>query len=152
MTRTRICDLLGIRYPIFQGGMLWLATAGLAAAVSDAGALGVVSPFAGMGMDDEPAKNLEIQIRRAKGATNKPFGVNIPLDLRESGILVDVVLREKPQIVITAAGNPKDYTEVLKSQGMRVFHVVSSVRHARLAESCGAVSYTHLTLPTTPYV
>ena len=137
MKRTRICDLLGIQYPIFQGGMLWLATAGLAAAVSDAGALGIVSPLAGMGIDGDPAKNFEIQIRKARKLTKKPFGVNIPLDLRESGILVDVVLREKPQIVITAAGNPKSYTEVLKSAGMRVFHVVSSVRHARIAESCG---------------
>ena len=137
MKRTRICDLLGIQYPIFQGGMLWLATAGLAAAVSDAGALGIVSPLAGMGIDGDPAKNFEIQIRKARKLTKKPFGVNIPLDLRESGILVDVVLKEKPQIVITAAGNPKSYTEVLKSAGMRVFHVVSSVRHALLAESCG---------------
>ena len=137
MKRTRVCDLLGIQYPIFQGGMLWLATAGLAAAVSDAGALGIVSPLAGMGIDGDPAKNFEIQIRKARKLTKKPFGVNIPLDLRESGILVDVVLREKPQIVITAAGNPKSYTEVLKSAGMRVFHVVSSVRHARIAESCG---------------
>ena len=137
MKRTRVCDLLGIQYPIFQGGMLWLATAGLAAAVSDAGALGVVSPLAGMGMDGEPAKNLEIQIKRAKKLTKKPFGVNIPLDLRESGILVDVSLREKAEIVITAAGNPGDYTELLKSSGIKVFHVVSSVKQARIAESCG---------------
>ncbi|MFC1823271.1 NAD(P)H-dependent flavin oxidoreductase [Thermodesulfobacteriota bacterium] len=135
MKRTRICEILGVKYPILQGGMLWLATAELAAAVSNAGALGIVSPLAGMGLDSDPGKNFELHINKARDLTNRPFGVNIPLDLRESGILMDVVLRMDVAIVITAAGSPANYTEVLKGRGIKVFHVVSSVKQARAAES-----------------
>jgi len=137
MKKTRICDLLEIQYPILQGGMLWIADAELAAAVSNAGALGVVSPFAGMEVDGDPAENFENQIKKTTALTKKPFGVNIPLDLNESGILMGVVLTHKPAIVISAAGNPGLYTEVLKLSGIKVLHVVSSVRQAQTAESCG---------------
>jgi enoyl-[acyl-carrier protein] reductase II len=97
--------------------MLWFATAELAAAVSNAGGLGVVSPYAGMEENGDPLRNLRLQISRTRKLTPKPFGVNIPLDLPESGLLIDVLLRERVKIVITAAGDPKLYTELLHSAG-----------------------------------
>ena len=136
MKRTRICDLLGIQYPIIQGGMLWLATAELAAAVSNAGALGIISPLAGMEKHGDSSKNLKLQITKARDLTKRPFGVNIPLDLQYSGILIDIILRQGVGIVVTAAGNPDRYTELLHKERVKVFHVVSSVRQARIAESC----------------
>jgi enoyl-[acyl-carrier protein] reductase II len=136
MKRTRICDLLGIEYPIIQGGMLWLATAELAAAVSEAGGLGVVSPMAKMEKHGDAASNLEKQIRRTRELTEKPFGVNIPLDLQQSGLLIDVTLRQDVEIVVTAAGHPGYYTEVLRKKGIKVLHVVSSVKQAQTAQSC----------------
>ena len=135
MKRTRICDLLKIDYPILQGGMLWLANAQLAAAVSNAGALGVISPMGGMEENEEPSKHLTDQIRKARELTEKPFGVNIPLDLEQSGILIDVVLEEAVGIVITAAGDPSIFTGVLRHNGITVIHVVSSVKQAQAAES-----------------
>ncbi len=135
MKRTRVCDLLGIQYPILQGGMLWLATAELAAAVSNAGALGVISPHAGMERHGDSIKNLSDQIAKARALTQNPFGVNIPLDLERSGLFIDVLLKEKVKIVITAAGNPGHFTEILREEGIKVLHVVSSVKQAELAES-----------------
>lgn len=135
MKRTRVCDLLGIEYPIIQGGMLWLATAELAAAVSNAGALGVISPYAGMEKNGDPLENLRIQIAKVRNLTKRPFGINIPLDLQKSGILIDVLIKEQVQIVFTAAGNPDLYTELLHQERIKVLHVVSSVRQARIAEA-----------------
>ena len=135
MKRTRICDLLGIEYPILQGGMLWLATAELAAAVSNAGALGMISPYGGMEKNEDPSENLRIQIAKSKKLTKKPIGINLPLNLPQSGILLDVLLREKSSIVITAAGDPSLYTELLNQEGVKVLHVVSSVKQAKLAEA-----------------
>ena len=135
MKRTRINDLLGIDYPILQGGMLWIADAGLAAAVSNAGGLGIISPLAGMERHGDSSKNLKFQIGKARGLTERPFGVNIPLDLRHSGILIDILLKEKVGIVITAAGDPGPFTELLRQEKIKVLHVVSSVRQARIAES-----------------
>ena len=134
---TRICDLLGINYPILQGGMLWIASAELAAAVSNAGALGVVSPLAGMERGGDPVENLKAQILRTRELTDRPFGVNVPLDLRYAGLLIDLLIQESVTIVVTAAGNPREYTEVLGATGARVLHVVSSVRQARTAEASG---------------
>jgi enoyl-[acyl-carrier protein] reductase II len=136
MKRTRICDLLKIDYPILQGGMLWLATAELAAAVSNAGALGMISPFAGMERNGDPLENLRLQIARARKLTKKPFGINIPLDLDQSGILIDTILKEKVNIVVTAAGDPHHYTEVLRKEGVKVLHVVSTAKQAQSSESC----------------
>jgi enoyl-[acyl-carrier protein] reductase II len=136
MKRTRICELLGIEYPILQGGMLWLATAELATAVSNAGALGTISPHGGMEKNEDPSKNLRLQITKARNLTKKPFAINIPLDLEQSGIFIDIVLREKGEIVVTSAGSPKLYTELLQKEGMKVLHVVSSVKQAQLAELC----------------
>jgi enoyl-[acyl-carrier protein] reductase II len=136
MKRTRVCDLLGIEYPILQGGMLWLSTAELAAAVSNAGGLGVLSPFAGMEKNGDALKNLRFQITKVRDLTEKPFAVNIPLYLEQSGILMDVILEKEVSIVITSGGNPDTFTELLHEQGIKVLHVVSSVRQARKAESC----------------
>ncbi len=137
MKQTLLCDLLGIEYPIIQGGMLWLADADLAAAVSESGALGVISPMAGMELQGHAPINLQRQIRRAKDLTPKPFAVNIPLDLQEAGLLIDVVLKEGVGIVITAAAAPGDYTSLMKSAGIKVLHVVSSVKHGEAAEAAG---------------
>ncbi len=137
MKKTRVSQILGIEYPILQGGMLWLADAGLAAAVSNAGGLGVISPMAGMEAHGEPVDNLKDQIEKAKGLTEKPFGVNIPIDLRDCGLLMELILSQKVQVVVTAAGDPRLYTELLQSQDTKVLHVLSSVRHAKAAESAG---------------
>jgi len=136
MKRTRICYLLKIDYPILQGGMLWLATAELAAAVSNAGALGMISPYAGMEKHGDPLENLRLQIARARKLTKRPFGINIPLDLDQSGMLIDAILREKVNIVVTAAGDPRHYTDVLRKEGIKVLHVVSTAKQAQSAESC----------------
>ena len=99
MKKTRICDLLEIKYPIIQGGMLWLATAELAAAVSNAGALGIISPLAGMELKGDPSKNFKDQFAKIKEMTNKSYGVNIPLYLEYAGILIDIVLESEARIV-----------------------------------------------------
>ncbi len=137
MKKTIICDLLKIDYPILQGGMLWLADAHLAAAVSNAGALGILSPYAGMNRDGDPLQNLKLQINRTKDLTDKPFGINIPLDLRQSGILLDILIQEGVKIAVTAAGNPANYTPLLHEEGVTVLHVVSSVKQAENAQAIG---------------
>ena len=118
--------------------MLWLATAELAAAVSNAGALGIISPFAGMERHGDALENLRLQIIKGRKLTKKPFGVNIPLNLEQSGLLIDLILREKVNMVVTAAGDPHHYTEVLRKEGIKVLHVVSTARQAQSAESCKA--------------
>jgi enoyl-[acyl-carrier protein] reductase II len=137
MKKNRLCDLLGIRYPILQGGMLWLADARLAAAVSNTGALGTLSAYAGMQPNGDPVENLRRQVHKTLKLTPKPFAVNITLDLPASGLLIDVLLQEKVAIAVTAAGSPEIYTELLHSAGIRVLHVIGSVRQAVLAESSG---------------
>ncbi|MGV8057334.1 MAG: NAD(P)H-dependent flavin oxidoreductase [Smithellaceae bacterium] len=137
MRETRISRLLGSDYPIVQGGMLWLANAELAAAVSNAGGLGIISPYAGMKKEGDPLGNLMVLLNQTKALTNRAFGVNIPLDLKLSGALIDILLREKIAVVITAAGDPSLYTEVLHEYGIKVFHLISSVKQALHAELCG---------------
>jgi len=117
--------------------MLWIATAELAAGVSNAGALGVISPLAGMEKQADPATNFKSQFSKIKQLTPKPFGANIPLDLDYADTLIEIAFSQKAKIVITAAGNPARFTEVLKNEGITVLHVVSSVKQARKAESCG---------------
>jgi enoyl-[acyl-carrier protein] reductase II len=138
MKKTRICDLLSTKYPIIQGGMLWLATSELAASVSNAGAFGVISPLAAMEIDGDPAENLKIHLEQIMKITAKHFGVNIPLDLPYAGLLIDTILKEKVSVVIKAAGDPRSYTELLKKNGIIVLHVVSNVKQAMLAEGSGA--------------
>ena len=137
MRETRVCGLLGIKYPIIQGGMTWIANAELAAAVSEAGGLGTISPNAGMRIDDNVEVNLRDQIRRAKGLTSKPFSVNIVVLIPEIAALVDVLIEEGVPVVTTSAGNPRLYTPRLKNAGIKVLHVVSSVRQAQVAEDSG---------------
>jgi enoyl-[acyl-carrier protein] reductase II len=117
--------------------MLWLATAELAAAVSNAGALGIISPFGGMERHGDPLENLRLQIAKARSLTKKPFGINILLDLEKSGMLVNIVLQEDAKIVVTAGGDPRYYTELLCKEGVKVLHAVSNVKQAQIAESCG---------------
>ena len=133
----RITDLLGIKYPIVQGGMLWLADASLAAAVSNAGALGTISPYAAMVQDGDPLENLRYQIRQTRQRTRNPFAVNIPLDLPASGLLVNLLIEENAEIAVTAAGSPDVFTKLLHSVGMIVLHVIGSVSQARFSQSCG---------------
>ncbi len=137
MKRTRICDLLGIEYPIIQGGMTWVANAELAAAVSAAGALGLISPNAGMALEGDVVEHLRSQVRRVKALTDKPFGVNLPIQTLEVKDLLGVIVEEGVKVVTTSAGNPALYTGVFKEVGVKVLHVVASVRHARGAERHG---------------
>lgn len=135
--RTRICELLGIEYPIIQGGMTWIANAELAAAVSNAGGLGILSPNARMRLEDDLAENLRSEIGMAKNLTDKPFGVNLPVQIPGIEELIGVVTEEGIKVVTTSAGNPAIYTPALKEAGVRVLHLVASVRHARSAEKSG---------------
>jgi len=93
--------------------MLWLATAELPARVSNTGALGTISPHAGMEKSGIPSKNLQFQIAKTRNLTKRPFAINIPLDLQQSRIFIDIVLKEKVRVVVTSAGNPELYTELL---------------------------------------
>lgn len=138
MKRTRLCDLLGIEYPIIQGGMVWIANAELAAAVSNAGGLGLISPTAGMSHTVDQVENLKKQIEIAKSLTSKPFGVNLPiLNNPQIENLVAEVIESKVKAVVTAAGNPAIYTSRFKVAGIKVMHVVAAVRHAQNAEKRG---------------
>jgi len=129
--KNRITSLLGISYPIIQGGMVWVSGWRLASAVSNAGGLGVI----GAGSMN-PALLLE-HISKCKKATDKPFGVNIPLLYRYSEEMVNCCIEQKVPVVITSAGNPKTYTQKLKDAGIKVIHVVASSIFAQKAEAAG---------------
>jgi len=135
--RTKLCELLDIDYPIIQGGMNWIANAELAAAVSEAGGLGIISPTAGIAFDGDVVQNLRDQIRKAKSLTDKPFGVNLVVGIPELRELLPVVVEEGVRVVTTSAGSPALCTPFLKEAGIKVLHVVASVRHARGAERHG---------------
>lgn len=137
MKKIRICHLLGIEYPIIQGAMAWIASAELAAAVSNAGGLGVINPEAGMALNADRIENLRSQLRKASSLTDKPFGVNIPLPFVGVKELIDVVIQHGVSVVVTSMGDPVSYTYYLKNAGIKVLHVVASVRHATRAEACG---------------
>ena len=137
MKKTKISELLGIDYPIIQGGMGWIADAELAAAVSNAGGLGMISPTAGAKEGENWPENLRRQLRRAKSLTAKPFGVNISLEIPEHKECMDIALEEGIKIMTTAAGSPKLYTKYLKQSEVVVMHTVFSVRHAKVAEAEG---------------
>ncbi|MCK5653928.1 MAG: nitronate monooxygenase, partial [Dehalococcoidia bacterium] len=138
MKKTRVCELLGIEYPIIQGGMSLIANAELAAAVSNAGGLGIISPNAGEPDWGKVAENLRSQIRKARSLTDKPFGVNFSIALiGEDRSLIDIVIEEGIRVVTMGAGSPALHTNYLKEHGVRVLHVVASVRHASGAERNG---------------
>ena len=132
MIRTRLTTLLGIEHPIIQGGMAWTATAELAAAVSNAGGLGII------GAGHMPTDLLREQIRNAKATTDRPFGVNLMLLTPHIDELVQVVLDEGVRVVTTGAGNPGRYMADFKQRGIKVLPIAPSVALAKRLESIGA--------------
>lgn len=127
----RITTLLGIRYPIIQGGMVWCSGWRLASAVSNAGGLGL------LGAGSMHPETLRDHIRKCRAATEYPFGVNIPLLYPQIEEIMNIVVEEGVKIVFTSAGNPKTWTEWLKERGITVAHVVSSSRFAVKCEEAG---------------
>lgn len=134
MIKSVICDILGIQYPVFQGGMAWVSDGGLASAVSNGGGLGII---AGGNM---PADLLREQIRIAKGLTQKPFGVNIMLQSPFADEVAQMVCEEKVQVLTTGAGNPAKYMADFKTAGIKVIPVVASVAMAKLMTRVGATA------------
>lgn len=130
--KTRITELLNIEYPIIQGGMAWVAEHNLAAAVSNAGGLGLI------GAGGAPAEFVREQIKKAKDKTDNPFGVNIMLMNPEADAIAQVIVEEGVKVVTTGAGNPAKYMEMWKAAGVKVIPVVASVAMAKLMERAGA--------------
>jgi enoyl-[acyl-carrier protein] reductase II len=129
---TKICDLLHIEYPIIQGGMAWVAEYHLAAAVSNAGGLGIIAA------GGAPVDEVLYQIRKVKELTNKPFGVNIMLMSPYAKELAKIVIDENVPVVTTGAGNPEKYLPEWKASGIKVIPVVASVALAKRMEKYGA--------------
>ena len=127
----RICQLFGIQYPIIQGGMVWCSGWRLASAVSNAGGLGLI------GAGSMHPEVLREHIRKCQVATDKPFGVNVPLMYPEIDALMNLLVEEGVKIVFTSAGNPKTWTGFLKGHGIKVAHVVSSSKFAVKCEQAG---------------
>ena len=134
MNDNRICQMLGIEYPIFQGGMAWIADSSLAAAVSNGGGLGIIA-----GMNGNP-EYLRAEIRKAKELTDKPFGVNIMLMSPYAEQVADLVIEEGVPVVTTGAGSPAKYMEKWLAAGIKVVPVVPSVAFARLVAKNGAAA------------
>lgn len=130
--KTAITELLGIEYPVIQGGMAWVAESHLASAVSNAGGLGLIAAAAA------PAEWVRDQIRQAKKMTDKPFGVNIMLMSPEADAVAKVVIEEGVQVVTTGAGSPEKYMADWKAAGVKVIPVVASTALAKRMERCGA--------------
>ncbi len=129
--QNRITDLFHIKYPIVQGGMIWASGWRLASAVSNAGGLGLI------GAGSMYPEVLIEHIQKCKKATDKPFGVNIPMLYRDIDKLMSIIIDEGVKIVFTSAGNPKTWTAFLKEKGITVVHVVSSVKFALKAQDAG---------------
>lgn len=130
--KTRITELLGVEYPIIQGGMAWVAEHHLAAAVSEAGGLGLI------GGANAPGEVVREEIRKAKALTNKPLGVNIMLLSPHSDDIAKVIVEEGIRVVTTGAGNPEKYFDMWKAAGIKVIPVVASVALAKRMERYGA--------------
>jgi len=128
--RTKICDMLGIKYPIIQGAMAWIGTAELVSAVSNAGGLGIISPITERGLREE--------IERTKKSTKKPFGVNLPILSPNAEEIMEEIIEEDISVVTAAVGDPKRFTPRLKKEGITVMQVVTNVRYAKSAEKAGA--------------
>lgn len=127
----RITELFGIRYPIISGGMVWCSGWRLASAVSNNGGLGL------LGAGSMHPETLEEHIRKMHQATDKPWGINVPLLYPEMDRIIEIILREKVKIVFTSAGSPKKWTPLLQKNGIKVVHVVSSTAFARKCEETG---------------
>lgn len=131
MKRNRITELFGIEYPIIQGGMVWISGWRLASAVSNAGGLGL------LGAGSMHPETLIEHIHKMKEATDKPWGINVPLMYPEIDRLMQIIIDEGVKIVFTSAGSPKKYTQRLHEAGIKVVHVVSSSKFARKCEEAG---------------
>lgn len=129
--KSKICDILGIKYPVFQGAMAWIADASLASAVSNAGGLGIIAA------GNAPADFVRGEIRKAKELTDKPFGVNVMLQSPFADEVVDAICEEKVKVVTTGAGNPGKYLAKLAENGVTVIPVVASVALAKRMEKMG---------------
>lgn len=127
----RITSLFGIKYPIISGGMVWCSGWELASAVSNAGGLGLI------GAGSMHPDNLRQHIRKCKSATDKPFGVNVPLMYPNVEEIIDIIIEEGVKVVFTSAGNPKTWTKKLKEHGIKVAHVVSSSKFALKCQEAG---------------
>ncbi len=127
----RINQLFEIKYPIIQGGMIWCSGWELASAVSNAGGLGLI------GSGSMYPDVLRLQIQNCKKATDKPFGVNVPLLYPNIEEHIKIIIEEKVPIVFTSAGNPKTWTNILKAEGIKVVHVVSNVKFALKSAEAG---------------
>lgn len=127
----KICDLFKIKYPVVQGGMVWCSGWKLASAVSNCGGLGLI------GAGSMHPETLEEHILKAKKATSKPFGVNVPLLYPETEKIMEIITRNGVKIVFTSAGSPKKWTAWLKDKGITVAHVVSSSLFAEKSEAAG---------------
>jgi enoyl-[acyl-carrier protein] reductase II len=127
----RICELFEIKYPIIQGGMIWCSGYEMVSAVSNAGGLGLI----GAGSMDPDT--LRLHIHKTKKATNKPFGINVPLIYRYAEDLIKVIIEENVKIVFTSAGNPKTWTKLLQDNDIKVAHVVSGSKFAQKADEAG---------------
>lgn len=132
MIKSRVCEFLGIKYPIFQGGMAWVADAELAAAVSNAGGLGLISAI---NAGTEAVRN---EIRKCKTLTDKPFGVNIMLQAPNAEEIATMVVEEGVKILTTGAGSPAKYMSLWKENGIKVIPVIASVAHAVKMQAAGA--------------
>lgn len=131
MTNNKITSLFNIKYPIIQGGMIWCSGWELASSVSNAGGLGLI------GSGSMYPEVLEEHLVKCKKATNKPFGVNIPLLYPQTEDHIEIILRHGVKIVFTSAGNPKKYTSFLKEKGITVVHVVANKKFALKAVEAG---------------
>ena len=129
--KNRLCDLLGIRYPIISGGMIWCSGWRLASAVSNAGGLGL------LGAGSMYPEVLREHIARYREATDRPFGVNVPLLYPEIETLIQIIIEEQVPIVVTSAGSPKRFTSLLHEHGIKVMHVVSSTKFAVKCQEAG---------------
>ena len=127
----RITQLFDIQHPIIQAGMIWASGWRLASAVSNAGGLGLI------GAGSMYPEVLREHIQKCKKATDKPFGVNVPMLYPDIEKIIDIIVEEGVKIVFTSAGNPKTWTAFLKERGITVVHVVSSVKFALKAEEAG---------------
>ena len=129
--KNKITQLFNIKYPIIQGGMIWVSGYKLAAAVSNAGGLGLI------GAGSMYPEVLRAHIQKCKKATDKPFGVNVPMLYPQIDEIMDIIIKEGVKIVFTSAGNPKTWTSHLKEKGITIVHVVSSVKFALKAKNAG---------------
>ncbi|MBI4288084.1 MAG: DUF561 domain-containing protein [Chloroflexi bacterium] len=140
MLHTKICDILGVQYPIIQGGLGHMSGGELAAAVSSAGGLGTIALTTrtrDLYAQEKWPISVRNEIKLAKSLTNKPFAVNVPMDNNVHDKFVEAAIEEKVKVVVLAAGNPRLYAKTLKAHGIKVMQLVFAVRHAQVAEAEG---------------